>query len=323
MSTLSLTVRVARKTAETAEICSFELVSTDGMPLPAFEAGAHIDVEVPGETTLIRQYSLCNDPGERHRYVIGVLREPQGRGGSLGLHQRVQEGDVLRIGKPRQNFPLREGEGLCRLVGGGIGLTPILAMAWTLHRKARPFHLHICVRTPDHVPFRDVLAEAPFADRIVWHFSDTPQPTLIDFDVLMGCATTDESIYLCGPTRLLAAADQAAQRHGWDDHRLNIEHFGGTVSAEPGDRSFEVVLNRSQQVIPVNGHQTVAQALLEHGVALPLSCEQGICGTCLTKVLDGIPDHRDSYLLPNERERNDQFLPCCSRAHSPRLVLDI
>ena len=166
----TLQVRVARRHVEALDICSFELVAVNGAALPPFSAGAHIDVHLPNGLT--RQYSLCNDPQETQRYLIGVLRDPRSRGGSLSLHEHVQEGDILNIGAPKNHFPLTAQAGHSLLLGGGIGITPMLAMAETLVREGADFALHYCTRSADRTAFTTRIAASAFASQVQFHFDD-------------------------------------------------------------------------------------------------------------------------------------------------------
>ena len=322
MTTLSL--RVARKTIEAEGIASFELVPADGGPLPAFTAGAHVDVQVPGGPQ--RPYSLCNDPAETHRYVIAVLDEPASRGGSRGMHERVHEGDMLQVGAPRNLFPLAPGAARHLLLAGGIGITPILAMAWQLGREGAEFELHYCARTPQRAAFAGPLAEAAFAERVHLHFDDGAPAQRLDIAAVLAAQPAGTHLYVCGPNGFMDAVLGAARDAGWADERLHREVFAPALapaSDEAGDRGFEVQLLSTGQVVEVPAGCSVVRALEAAGVFVPTSCEQGVCGTCLTGVVEGVPEHRDSYLTPEEHAAGDQFLPCCSRARSARLVLDL
>jgi vanillate O-demethylase ferredoxin subunit len=322
-----LRVRVAAKTVLADGICGLELVAADGSTLPAFSAGAHVDLHLaPG---LVRPYSLCNDPAETHRYCLGVLRESASRGGSAAVHDRLQAGDTLQIGRPRNLFALAEPltRGRHRLLAGGIGITPLLAMARTLHRAGADFLLHVAARTRARLAFADELAGAPWSDRVRIHLDDGPAGQRLDLAGLLAGRGADDHLYLCGPAGLITAARAAAASALWPTDHVHVESFGAAAPAVdaagalPG--SFELELARSGRVIRVAPDQTALQALHAAGCELPSSCEQGICGTCLTPVLAGLPDHRDQYLEPDEQAANDCFLPCCSRAKTARLVVDL
>jgi vanillate O-demethylase ferredoxin subunit len=317
----ALSVRVTRKHTEAEDICTFELASADGTPLPAFSAGSHIDVQVPGGLT--RQYSLCNDPAESHRYLIGVLRDAASRGGSAAMHAQVNEGSVLSISPPKNHFALAHQAARHLLVAGGIGVTPILCMAERLAATGADFEMHYATRSRARTAFFDRIRQAPFATRVHFHFDDGAPQQKLDIAALLAAQPAGTHLYVCGPQGLMNAVLGAARASGWDEARLHHEFFGADVAPRAGDGAFEVQLASSGRVIPVAADQSVLAALADAGVIVPSSCEQGVCGTCLTRVIDGVPDHRDQYLLPEEQAANDQFLPCCSRAKSARLVLDL
>ena len=317
----TLSVRVASRRREAAGICSFELVDLAGGLLPAFSAGAHIDVHLPGG--VVRSYSLFNSPRERGRYMICVLNEPASRGGSRAMHEQVAEGGLLRIGVPRNLFALAPGAAHSLLVAGGIGITPILSMAEQLAAAGASFELHYAVRSRERAALLPRIEAARFAPSVHLHCDDGPVGQRLDIESLLAGAPSGTHLYFCGPAGFMQAVRGAAQRHGWPAERVHSESFGGAAAGRDADEPFEVVLARSGRTIRVERDCSVTQALAAAGVQLPTSCEQGVCGTCLVPVLDGTPDHRDMYLTPAEQARNDQFLPCCSRALTPRLVLDL
>lgn len=319
---MTLQLRVRRKTAEAEGICSFELVDPAGAPLPAFTAGAHVDVHVPGGP--VRPYSLCNDPADRSHYRIAVLREAASRGGSAGMHERVREGDTLAIGLPRNHFALADGASGHLLLAGGIGITPLLAMAQALAAQGADFTLHYATRSAARTAFAAALRDVPWAARVQLHRDDGPPEQQLDLAALLARAQAGRHVYVCGPQGFIDAAMAAARAAGWRDDQLHSESFAPAAADAAGERPFELVLARSgQRVVPVPAGTSAVQALVAAGIVVPTSCEQGICGTCLTRVVDGVPDHRDQYLTDEERAANDQFLPCCSRATSARLVIDL
>ena len=301
-------------------ICSFELVADSAAALPVFTAGAHIDVHVaPG---LVRQYSLCNDPAETARYRIAVLREPASRGGSAGMHERVRVGDRLQVSSPKNHFPL-EPATRSLLLAGGIGVTPILAMATTLYRAGSAFDMHYCGRSRHRMAFVGELAQSPFASHVQVHTDDGAPEQRLDAEKLLAQPDPDTHLYVCGPSGFMDHVLDTARRLGWPESRLHREYFAGAVTASTDDAAFDVRVASSGLVLRVGSGQRVIDVLAAHGVDVPVSCESGVCGTCLTRVLEGMPDHRDSFLTDSERRANDQFTPCCSRASSPLLVLDL
>jgi vanillate O-demethylase ferredoxin subunit len=208
-------------------------------------------------------------------------------------------------------------------MAGGIGVTPLLAMAETLHRRAEGFTLHLATRSRVRTPFMQRLAQAPWAGNVELHHDDEPG-TALDIAATLASAPADTHLYVCGPPGFMDAVLGLARAGGWPESRLHFEFFSASpVPPSRGDGSFEVELARSGRIIVVEPDRTVAQALDAAHVMLSTSCGQGVCGTCLTRVISGIPDHRDQYLTPEEHAANDQFLPCCSRSKSARLVLDL
>jgi vanillate O-demethylase ferredoxin subunit len=320
-SASTLSVRVARKAEEATDICTFELLVLDGATLPSFSAGSHVDVYLPGGLT--RQYSLCNDPSETHRYLIAVLLDPASRGGSQAMHAQVQVGQVLQISAPRNHFGLAHDARRSLLLAGGIGVTPILCMAERLAMTGADFSMHYCTRSRDRAAFLQRIAASSYAHRVQLHFDDGAADQKLDLAALLADPQAGVHLYVCGPKGFMDAVLTTARDKGWPESQLHYEFFGAEVATSDGDAGFEVQLASSGRVIAVAKDQTVTQALSAAGVEVQTSCEQGVCGTCLTRVLSGVPDHKDLYLTPEEQAANDQFTPCCSRAKTPRLVLDL
>ncbi|MBA1204448.1 oxidoreductase [Pseudomonas capeferrum] len=313
-------VVVVSRNDEAQGICSFELAAVDGSPLPAFSAGAHIDVHLPDG--LVRQYSLCNHPEERHRYVIGVLNDPGSRGGSRCLHEQIQSGARLRIGTPRNLFPLAQDARRSLLFAGGIGITPILCMAEHLAQRGADFELHYCARSSERAAFVQRIRSAPFADRLFVHFDEQPE-TALDIANVLAEPHGDTHLYVCGPGGFMQHVLESAKAQGWEEACLHREYFAAAPASSDDDGSFSVQVGSTGQIFEVPADQSVAQVLERHGIEIALSCEQGICGTCLTRVLEGVPEHRDLFMTEQEQALNDQFTPCCSRSKTPLLVLDL
>ena len=316
-----LLVRVARKHTEALDICSLDLVAEPGHSLPTFSAGAHIDVHLPNG--LVRQYSLCNPPGETGRYQIAVLRDPSSRGGSQAVHDLLPEGATLHISAPKIHFPLAADAAHHLLLAGGIGITPLLAMAEHLTSQGECFELHHCTRSRDRTPFVARVAASAFARHTHHHFDDGDAVQKLDIAATLQRAPDGTHLYGCGPQGFMDAVLNAGRAQGWPEERLHREYFAAAPVDHANDGSFELEIASSGRVIPVRADQSALAALLEAGLDIPMSCEQGVCGTCLTRVKAGTPEHRDQYLTPEEQAANDQFLPCCSRASSARLVLDL
>ncbi|RZJ09475.1 MAG: oxidoreductase [Rubrivivax sp.] len=313
-----ITVRIEAKAAAALDVCALTLVAADGGELPAFTAGAHVDVHLPGG--IVRQYSLCNDPAETHHYKLGVLLETQSRGGSQAVHRALEPGHTLQISAPKNHFPLAADATRSLLIAGGIGVTPILAMARHLARAGAAFEFHYAGRSTERMAFRSEIEASDWAAAARFHVGDG----VLDVEQLLASQGNDVHVYTCGPKGLIDAVAATAKRLGWAGGRVHHEFFvGAEASASGGNSAFEIELAGSGRVITVAADQTAAQALIAAGVPLLTSCEQGVCGTCLTRVLAGVPEHRDLYLTPEEQAANDQFTPCCSRARSSRLVVDL
>lgn len=312
-----LRVRIVRREAAATEIVRLELRHIDNIDLPAFEAGAHVDVEVaPG---LVRQYSLCNDPAERHRYCLGILRDPASRGGSQTVHDRFEDGQLITIGWPRNHFPLHNDGAPAVLVAGGIGITPLLAMAHALQARSTPFSLHYCVRSRDRAAFFGDIVASAFGPALQLHLDDGPSEQRLSLDAVF--ADRHAHVYCCGPEGFIGHVTGGATSRGWPTGQLHVEHFKVDVSQD--GNAFLVEARRSGVTVSVPSGVTVAKALMDAGVPVALSCEQGVCGSCLTPVLDGIPEHRDQYQTDEEKLANSHMTPCCSRSCSQVLVLDI
>ncbi|WP_128000818.1 PDR/VanB family oxidoreductase [Piscinibacter defluvii] len=321
MSGATLQVRVARKAVEAEGICSFELVSVGGAPLPAFSAGSHVDVQVPGGLT--RQYSLCNDPRETHRYQIAVLRDAASRGGSVAMHDVVKEGDTLAISTPKNHFALAHEAKSHLLLAGGIGITPLLCMAERLANTGAVFEMHYCTRSRARTAFVERIVASSFAGRVHYHFDDGATVQKLDIPALLEAPQPGRHLYVCGPKGFMDVVLASARAAGWPEAQLHYEFFGAEVAQKADDGSFEVLLASSGRIVVVPPDRTIVQALAAEGIAVATSCEQGVCGTCLTRVIEGTPDHRDMYLTPEEQAAGDQMLVCCSRAATARLVLDL
>ncbi len=314
-----LTLEVATRTAQRGGVVAVDLVDPRGATLPPFTAGAHIDLHLGGG--VVRQYSLMNDPADRRRYRLGVLLEPNSRGGSAAVHARLVPGAAVTASPPRNHFPLAPQAGRSILVGGGIGVTPMLAMAHALHAQDRDFVLHYCTRTADRTPFLEELSHAPFAANVRLHHDEGRPPNPFRPERDLAPLTGAVHCYVCGPAGFMDWVICAAHALGYPPDRIHREYFSAEV--DTSGAGFEVVAARSGLTLKVAEGQSIVAALAAQGVAVETSCEEGVCGTCLVEVLDGEPDHRDVYLTDAEKRRGDQMLVCCSRARSMRLVLDI
>lgn len=314
-----LQVLVSRKTAVAKGICSFELQALDGSALPPFSAGAHIDAHTPAG--LIRQYSLCNHPEERHRYLISVLKDPQSRGGSQAMHELLEQGQTLTISEPRNLFPLAEDGKKHLLFAGGIGITPLLAMAYELSQCGADFELHYSFRASANAAFLDVLSSAPFASQVTLY--DNAACAKLDAPAVLAQPDAGVHLYVCGPSGFMDHVLNTAAAQGWPAEQTHREFFSAAPVEHDGDQPFEVELAKSGQVFHIPVDRSVFEVLDEAGIKIETSCEQGICGACVTRVLQGTPDHRDQFMTDKDHALNDRFTPCCSRAKTPRLLLDL
>ncbi|WP_395408263.1 PepSY domain-containing protein [Pseudoduganella sp. UC29_106] len=320
----ALNLLLKHKRMEAANVCSFEFVHPRGRKLPPWTPGAHIDIHIaPG---LVRQYSLCGDPRDRSRYLIAVHRCSPSRGGSQAMHENLNEGDLVQVGTPRNQFPLADHSPHTVLLAGGIGITPLLAMAEKLSAAGASFELHYCARSAGEAAFLARLGEDRFSGRVRLHFSQGGQR--VDLDTLLSLPSDGARLYICGSGTFTDAALATAKRLGWPDDTVSTERFAPAAAASTAadaqpQRAFDLLIASTGRVVHVPAEQSALEALLAAGIAIPTSCGQGVCGTCITGVLEGEPDHRDHCLSPESRAAKDCFTPCCSRAHSAHLILDL
>jgi vanillate O-demethylase ferredoxin subunit len=315
-----LSVRVTKKVKEAEDIVSLELTAIDDAPLPAFSAGSHIDVQLADGLT--RQYSLCNDPSEQHRYLIAILRDPVSRGGSIKIHDEIREGDLLQISRPKNHFALTHASHSL-LLAGGIGVTPILCMAERLATTGASFDMHYCSRSVERTAFRERIASSVFSDKVHFHFDDGTAEQKLNLPKVLSAVDSDTHLYVCGPTGFIDFVVNTAKDAGWAGDRIHFEYFGAAAQDASSNTSFEVKIASSGKTFTVPADRTVTTVLAENGIEIDMVCEQGVCGTCITRILDGIPDHRDQFFSDEEKAANDQFTPCCSRSKSKCLVLDL
>lgn len=291
-------------------VLSVELADPELRLLPEWEPGAHIDFGLPEH---VRQYSLCGDPADRRRYRVAVLREPVSSGGSAYVHEVLRPGDLVEVGGPRNHFALVDAEAYV-FVAGGIGITPILPMVAEAARRGRTWRLVYGGRSHTSMAFLDTLAR--YGDAVRVHPEDTHG--LLDLDDLLGRPAPDVAVYCCGPSGLIAAVEQRCA--AWPAGALHVERFTARPRDDSDLRPFDLVLARSGTRLPVPATASALDVLEAHGLPMPSACRDGVCGSCLTTVLGGTPDHRDSIL---DRASTDVVLPCVSRAMSSELVIDL
>jgi vanillate O-demethylase ferredoxin subunit len=293
----------------------FEFRPVSGEPVPRFTAGAHVDLRLPNG--FVRQYSIANGEEECHRYLLGVKREAAGRGGSRLLHDELRVGMVLEVGRPRNNFPLVESAAHSVLIAGGIGVTPILSMVARLRSLGRSWELHYAVRRRSEAAFLDMLEAG--GEPVQLHV-DEEQGGVLDVARIVGATREGVHLYCCGPTPMLEAFTSAAA--SWAAQQVHLEYFTSAF-APAVEKGFIVELARSKRQIAVVPGQTILEALRANGIKVVSSCEQGICGSCETKVLAGEPDHRDLLLSDEEKAAGEVMMICCSGSRSAVLVLDL
>lgn len=313
-------LRIRSITYLALDINGYELVDPNGRDLPCFTAGSHIGVRLGDRVW--RDYSLWNDPAERRRYCIAVLREKLGEA-SRQLHDGVRVGDLVEVALPRNHFALAEAAERHLFVAGGIGITPIMAMIAELRRRRAEFRLHYCTRSPERTAFRDELDLLAATGRVVFHYDGGDPTKGLDIAALLRQRAEGTQLYYCGPAGMMEAA-AAASAH-WPAGSVHCEYFTGPGAAPPArladDRPFRVRLAKTGSEYDVPPGETIINVLRRHGVETRTSCELGYCGACLTRYLDGEPDHRDPIL--GDKARETHMLICCSRARSPLLVLDL
>jgi phthalate 4,5-dioxygenase reductase component len=311
-----ISLRVARAEKVAADIHRFELRDPAGGDLPGFTAGAHLTVRSPNGS--LRKYSLCNDPAERHRYVIAVKRDPAGRGGSVDLVDNTRAGDKVEVSAPHNSFDLAEKAPSFILIAGGIGITPLLAMARQLNGEGRRYKLYYLTRSPELTAFRDELEGGDFKDKVVIHHDGGDAAKAFDLWPILEKPSAAH-VYCCGPRPLLEAVRDMTGH--WSAAAIHFESFiDAGAAARPEDRIFTVVLAKSGDRIEVPPAVSILEAMREKGHEAPSSCESGTCGTCRTRLLAGEADHRDLVLMDDEKA--DQIMICVSRARSPEIVID-
>ena len=311
------TVKVSRKQVLAEGIYLFELQHPLGEELPAFTAGAHLTVAVPGGVR--RNYSLCSNPADRKTWQIAVKRDPGGRGGSVSMTDEVSEGDLIPVSVPRNNFELHPRATQFLFVAGGIGITPILSMMRHLKTQGNDsFKLIYCTRDEENTAFLGELKNSNLAAHVQLHHDRGDISQAMDFWPVFE-TPGKAHVYCCGPRGLMdAVADMSGH---WPSGAVHFESFGVDASVYAANTAFTVRLGKSGQTIPVAADQSILEALRASGVRVPSSCESGTCGSCRTRLLGGEPEHRDMVLT--DEEKDTSIMVCVSRARSGELVLDL
>jgi len=316
-----LRLQVAGVEGLTDDIKKIEFVAKDGGPLPEFSAGSHIDVFVGNG--LRRSYSLANNPADRDRYTIAVLRESKGRGGSDWIHDTLAPGDLLEASPPTNNFSLDDTASEHLMIAGGIGIAPLLSMGRALKSRGEHATLHYCTRSPETTAFAAEVKEV-FGDRVTFHHDGGEPSRGIDLARVLADPGDGTCLYVCGPTALIESARTAASHWGTD--KVRYERFSAVQpdGPEAKNQAFDIILSRQGRTLNVPADKTILQVVRDAGIDLNWSCENGICGSCRVNLLGGKVDHRDSFLDDNERSENAAIMICSSRAKpGETLILDI
>lgn len=297
------------------------LSRSDGGLLPAFTAGGHIDLHLPNG--LVRSYSLCGAEGQSDSYVLAVARDKNSRGGSHYIHDRLRLGDRLKISAPRNHFALDEAAPLTVLLAGGIGITPMWAMIQRLEQIAGDWQLHYSTRLSQMCAFRTELAalDAIHPGRVFLNFDHEPGGQMTDISAILAGLPAGAHAYCCGPVPMLDAFVAEAAQAGLGPERVHVEYFSSTkVAATAG--GFEIISGQSGESFFIPSGSSILDVLLDQGLDVNYSCMEGTCGSCEMRVIEGVPDHRDMILTPEEQAANKTMMICCSGSKSAKLVLD-
>ncbi|MGI9356164.1 MAG: 2Fe-2S iron-sulfur cluster-binding protein, partial [Rhizobiaceae bacterium] len=310
-------VYVSKVETMTDDVTKYEFQSVTGAELPEWSAGAHLDIVVAPE--FLRQYSMSGDPADRSKYQIGVLRENDGRGGSKLMHRIFNEGRRIFISKPINHFELDESAAKTFLMGGGIGITPMIAFAHRLHALDKPFELHYSASRRDSAGFRDDLASFAWADRVFYHFSD--QGTRADFPAVLGSYNDGIQVYICGSGRYMEAVIETATAQGFPEEALHLEYFSVPEVPDYINNEFTLRLARTGKDLIVPADRSATDILAENGFPVDIKCSDGICGVCKCSLLSGDVEHRDFVLSKKQRERS--IILCQSRAAEREGIVEI
>jgi len=316
-----LELRVKQIRMEAEGINSYELVSPNGAPLPPFTAGSHIDVYAG--PSVIRQYSLCNAPSETYRYVIAVLKDPNGRGGSVVVHESLRAGDIVRVSLPRNNFELRPLNRKVVLLAGGIGVTPMKSMAHQLEAEGIAYEMYYCSKGPEYAAFQAELEALGKFGNIKFHFDGGDPQNSLDIASILKNPGSECDLYYCGPGGFMEAC-RVASGH-WPSGSVHFEHFKPpaklTDSAATVAGGFVAEIASTGEKLDVAPGQSLAEVLIDAGYPVETSCQSGLCGTCKTRYLSGEVDHQDFIL--DDGEKHEYLTTCVSRALSETLLLDL
>ena len=313
VETIEVVLTGIRMAARDTNLYSFQ--RPDRSALPGAEPGAHIGVILPNGVE--RQYSLVHAAPDLSEYIVGVKRDANSRGGSIFMHDQLRVGSRIAILPPRNNFPLKQDAELVVLLAGGIGITPIYCMAKRLIAQGRAWELYYSCRSRMDTAFLDELSQYP---QVHFHFDDEEAGRFLNVAGIVEKLPKNAHLYCCGPAPMLAAFE-AATAH-WPPEQVHVEYFTPKFAAAQ-EGGYVVELARSKRELTIPPGKSILHAVRDAGIQVPHSCEEGVCGACETRVISGIPDHRDTILTEQERKENATMMICCSGSKSPRLVLDI
>jgi ferredoxin-NADP reductase len=298
-------------------VVSVRLARPGGAPLPAWEPGAHVDLVLP--VGLTRQYSLTGSPADRSAYTITILQQPGSRGGSEYVHLFLRPGQRVHVSEPRNHFPLEDApEHL--FLAGGIGITPLLSMVEAVAGRGARWTLHYGGRSRASMAFADELVARHGDHVVLWPADERGR---VPVDALLADRTPGARLSCCGPEGMVAAVQATAAEHGWPDDAVHFERFAPTVHEHGPDRPVTVVAARSGREVLIEQDESLLDGLVRAGVGMASSCRSGVCGACQVTVIEGDPDHRDDILSAAQREEGAVMMPCVSRAHGERIVLDV
>ncbi|WP_428424973.1 PDR/VanB family oxidoreductase [Methylibium sp.] len=315
----TLQLEVSNFRSEAKDIVVLELRDRSRNSLPSFTPGSHLEVYLPDG--LVRHYSIYNDPTERDRYCLGIGLSQNSRGGSRYIHESIRQGDTLVVSEPRNNFPLvAEAEEYC-FIAGGIGITPILSMIKWCIGEGKSWCLYYCVRSRQRAAFYEEIRSLGTPASVHFHFDEEQGGRFFEPCRALQDLSAAVHIYCCGPAPLMNAVQSATQERP-EDH-VHFEWFSPKSQIQVDHRAFTLVIRSSGRRLAVPPEQSILDVLDDHGISVPYSCREGLCATCQTTVISGIPDHRDSVLSMEQRASNRTMLVCVSRSRSDTLELDL
>jgi phthalate 4,5-dioxygenase reductase subunit len=320
LTTARIELRVSSKKAYSNDLCQYELVSSNFDLLPPYDPGAHIDLNIGNDFR--RSYSLVGDHQDRARYIIGVRREKPSRGGSTWLLDHLEPGHTITSSSPTNNFPLDDQATSYILIAGGIGITPFLSMGYELKRQGLKYYLHFCVRDEESAPLLDEVKNI-FGDQLTVYADGGDPAHGINLTSVLENPVKGGHVYVCGPPGLVASVRADASH--WPEETVHWEQFS-PESEDYSDQNeiFEVLLSRQNMRLTVEKDKTILETVRSVGINIESSCENGLCGCCRTRLLGGIPQHRDSILTDSQKSSSQEVMICVSRAKSGEtLVLDL